>query len=168
MVKAHPIRSTQPYLNHDTLTQDQQARHLGVKQETVMNLGHPVPVSQLEKNPVGYPRDYENGPAARVINEKRSQGVFGKFRDPQSGISTQANLDRWSGYASANTEVTRGQAHGPGPGKEPPVSDAGRRSVPSPARNRDSDGYLASPKDWASYEYGGDSGMGRLEKSQKY
>src|SRR6516164_4821717 len=64
MVKAHPIPSTQPYLNHDTLTQDQQARHLGVKQETVMNLGHPYPVSRLTENPAAVV-DYTNNDVAR-------------------------------------------------------------------------------------------------------
>jgi len=95
--------NTQPYHNHDTLTQREQAKHLGVKEETVMNLGHPVPVSRLTENPVGYLRDYEQGPAARVINEPRSVGVYGKFRDPQSGIAEQGNLDRWADYAKSNS-----------------------------------------------------------------
>jgi hypothetical protein len=163
---AHPIRPTQPYLNHDTLTQDQQARHLGVKQETVMNLGHPVPISEIERNPIGYPRDYENGPAKHIINEPRSQGVYGRFKNPQDGTSTQANLDRWSGYAKANSYTGHGNKEGLG--KPPSVRDPRGSTVPSAARNKDSDGYLASPKDWASYEYGSEAGLGRLEKSQKY
>jgi hypothetical protein len=36
----------------------------------------------LTENPVAYPKDYEQGPANRVINEKRSVGVYGKFADP--------------------------------------------------------------------------------------
>jgi hypothetical protein len=144
MAKAHPIRPTQPYLNHDTLTQDQQARHLGVKEETVKNLGHDMPVSRLTENPVGYPRDYENGPAALVINEKRSQGVFGKFADPKDGRSTQANLDRWSDYAKANSYT--GHGNKAGLGKPPSVRDPRGGTVPSAARNKASDGYLASPK----------------------
>jgi hypothetical protein len=132
MVKAHPIRSTQPYLHHETLTQDQQAKFLGVKEETTMNLGHPVPISEIEKNPVGYPRDYENGPAARVINERRSQGVYGRFRDPKDGTSTQANLDRWSDYAKANSYT--GHGNKAGVGKDPTVRDPRGGTVPSVAR----------------------------------
>src|SRR6516165_480903 len=130
--RAHPIRPTQPDLNHETLTQDQQAKFLGVKEETTMNLGYSVPISEIEKSPVGYPRDYENGPAARVISEKRSQGVFGKFSDPKSGISSEQNLDKWAGYARSNS-----YHKGPGPGREPPQSDGQRRSVPSEARDKD-------------------------------
>jgi hypothetical protein len=153
----------QPYLNHDIKTQGQQARFLGSTPERTKNLGHDSSVDRLTENPVGYPLDYQSPSAARVINETRSQGVYGKFRDPQSGIAQQNNLDRWADYAKSNS-----YHRGPGPGKDPPQSDDSRRSVPSAARNKGSDGTLASPKDWASYEYGGDSGMGRLEKSQKY
>ena len=78
------------------------------------------------------------------------------------GIANEGNLDRWSDYAKSNS-----YHRGPGPGKEPPASDAGRRSVPAEARSKDSDGYLASPKEWAKYEYGSDSGLGRLEKAGK-
>jgi len=138
---AHPIRPTQPYLNHETLTQDQQAKFLGVKEETTMNLGHPVPVSRLTDNPVGYPRDYENGPAARVINETRSVGVYGKFRDPQDGTSRQQNLDRWSDYARSNSYH----------GRDPQGRGAG------------SDGHLLRPE-WDRYQFGADSGPGRIEK----
>ena len=143
--KAHPIRPTQPFLNHETLTQDQQAKFLGVKQETTMNLGHPVPVSRLTENPVGRPLDYENGPAARVINERRSQGVYGKFRDPQSGISSEQNLDRWAGYARSNSYH----------GRDPRGRGAG------------SDEHLQSTKNWPSFEYGSESGLGRIEKARK-
>src|SRR5262249_39047204 len=101
--RAHPIRPTQPFLNHETLTQDQQAKFLGVKEETTMNLGHPVPISKIAESPVGYPRDYQPPSADRVINERRSVGVYGKFRDPQSGIAQQNNLDRWADYAKSNS-----------------------------------------------------------------
>jgi hypothetical protein len=161
-----PSRTQQPYLDHETLTQGQQAKFLGHKPETVLNLGHPTTVDRLTENPVGYPRDYENGPAARVINERRSQGVYGKFADPKDGRSTQANLDRWADYAKANSYT--GHGNKAGVGKAPTVRDPRGGTVPSAARKKDSDGYLASPKDWASYEYGGDSGLGRLEKSKKY
>ena len=154
-------QTTQPYLDHDTLDQKQQARHLGVKEETVCNLGHPVPVSRLPDNPVGYPRDYEQGPAARVINERRSVGVYGKFGDPQSGIAQQNNLDRWADYAKSNS-----YHRGPGPGKDPPQSNDSRQHVP--AAGKASDGYLESTKGWAGYDRGADSGEGRLQKARKY
>jgi hypothetical protein len=138
--KAHPIRPTQPYLNHETLTQDQQAKFLGVKQETTMNLGHPVPVSRLTENPVGYPKDYEQGPAARVINEPRSVGVYQKFADPKDGH----DLNRWADYARSNSYH----------GRDPRGRGAG------------SDNHLLKPK--GDYEAGADSGEGRLEKRDNY
>jgi hypothetical protein len=157
--------STQPYLNHDTLDQKQQARHLGVKEETVCNLGHPVPVSRLTENPAGRMVDYANNDVSKGIvrGPARSVGVYGSFKNPTSGISSEQNLSRWSGYASANTEVTRGQAHGPGPGKDPPMSDDSRM----PAAGKDSDGYLQSTRNWPNHEYGADSGPGRLEKTHR-
>jgi hypothetical protein len=136
--------STQPYLNHDTLTQAQQARFLGSKPERTKNLGHDSTVDRLTQNPVGYPRDYENGPAARVINETRSVGVYGKFRDPQDGTSRQQNLDRWSDYARSNSYH----------GRDPQGRGAG------------SDGHLLRPE-WDRYQFGADSGEGRLEKTGK-
>ena len=165
MARKQPGRM-QPYLDHDTMSQAEQARYLGAKPERTKNLGHDSSVDRLTQNPVGYPKDYEQGPAARVINEKRSQGVFGKFADPKDGRSTQANLDRWADYAKANSYT--GHGNKAGVGKAPTVRDPRGGTVPSAARKKDSDGYLASPKDWASYEYGGDSGLGRLEKSKKY
>jgi hypothetical protein len=162
--KAHPIRNTQPYLHHETLTQDQQAAYLGVKEETVKNLGHDTPVSRLTENPAGRMVDYADNDVSKGIvrGPARSQGVYGKFRDPQSGIAQQNNLDRWSDYAKSNS-----YHGGHGEGVEPKMRDQGRNSVPSPARSKDSDGYLADPKEWAKYEYGSDSGLGRLEKASK-
>jgi len=136
--------STQPYLNHDTLTQAQQAKHLGTREEVVLNLGHPVPVSRLPDNPVGYPRDYEQGPANQVINEKRSQGVYQRFSDPKDGRSTAENLAKWSGYAHSNSYD----------GKDPKGRGAG------------SDNHLLKPK--GGYDYGSDTGEARLQKREKY
>ena len=163
--KAHPIRPTQPFLNHETLTQDQQAKFLGVKEETTMNLGHPVPISRITENPVGYPVDYQSPSAARVINETRSQGVYGRFRDPKDGTSTAENLSRWSDYAKSNSYT--GHGNKAGTGKDP--------SMPDPRTGRGSnasDGYLAplpkpSTSNWANYTAGGDSGEGRLQKIGK-
>jgi hypothetical protein len=164
MARKQP-RTQQPFLDHETLTQGQQAKFLGHKPETVMNLGHPTTVDRLTENPVGRPLDYENDAAARITNETRSVGVYGKFRDPQSGISTnEQNLNRWADYARSNS-----YHRGPGPGKEPTMRDPRGTTVPSAARTKDSDGHLAplpsaSTENWADYSAGADSGEGRLEK----
>jgi hypothetical protein len=164
--KAHPIRDTQPYLHHDTLTQDQQAAYLGVKQETVLNLGHPVPISEIEQNPADM-ADYTNNDVGKQIvrGPPRSAGVFGSFKDPKSGISTnEQNLDRWADYARSNS-----YHGGHGEGVEPTVRDPRGGTVPSEARNKGSDGYLQSTEGWPSFDTGGaDSGVGRLEKAKKY
>jgi hypothetical protein len=135
--------STQPFLDHETLTQAQQARFLGSKPERTKNLGHDSTVDRLTQSPVGYPRDYENGPAARVINETRSVGVYGRFKDPKSGISSADNLSRWSGLAHSNSYD----------GKDPK------------GRGEGSDEHLASTKNWPGFEYGSESGLGRIEKT---
>jgi len=110
-----------------------------------MNLGHRVRQDYLTESPVGPPLDYENGAAARVINERRSQGVYQRFSDPRSGIASANNLKAWSGYSTANS-------YG---GKDPK------------GRGEGSDGHLASTKNWPSFDYGSESGLGRLEKSGK-
>jgi hypothetical protein len=159
---------TAPEHNHAVMSQAEQAKFLGRGDEVVSNLGHPCRESDLMKHPLGKVDDYANNRASeRVVDgPKRSVGVYRSFKNPESGISSQDNLNKWAGYAQANSYT--GHGNKAGPGKEPPVSDGQRRSVPSEARNKDSDGYLASPKDWASYEYGSEAGLGRLEKSQKY
>jgi hypothetical protein len=99
-VAAHPLRNTQPFLNHETLTQDQQAKFLGVEQETVMNLGHPCGVSDLMRHPLGTQRDdYTSGKAAeRAIHES-----------PNVGLSTDhAALKGWQDYASKNSYGSKG------------------------------------------------------------
>jgi hypothetical protein len=136
--------------------------------DPVRNLGHKATDATLTKNPAGRMVDYTSGEQGKRIarGTARSVGVYGSFKNPTSGISSEQNLSRWSDYASANTEVTRGQAHGPGPGKDPPQSDDSRRHVP--AAGKDSDGYLLSTATWANLpEAGADSGVGRLEKSRK-
>jgi hypothetical protein len=157
--------SQQPFLNHDIKTQGQQARFLGSTPERTKNLGHDSTVDRLTENPVGYPLDYQSPSAARVINETRSQGVYGKFRDPQSGIAQQNNLDRWADYAKSNSYT--GHGNKAGLGKPPTVRDPRGSTVPSVARNKDSDGYLESTKNWPSFEYGSESGLGRIEKARK-
>jgi hypothetical protein len=159
-------QTTQPYLDQDTLTQREQAKRLGVKEETVMNLGHRVKQDDLSRHPLDRVQNYDSGDTARTFRDPpRLQGVYGKCNDPKSGISAKQNIDAWAKRATANSYD--GHHHKAGPGVAPTVRDD-RRSVPSEARNKGSDGHLASTKDWASFEYGGDSGLGRLEKSQKY
>jgi hypothetical protein len=148
---------TQPYLNHDTLTQREQAKHLGVKEETVMNLGHPVPVSQLTEHPAPHVKNYDSGDTGRVVRgPARSQSVYGRFRDPKDGTSTSENLSRWAGYAHAGS-----YQGGDGTGKEVSMPD------PRGRHSNESDGYLQSTKSWPSFEYGSESGPGRIEKAHK-
>jgi hypothetical protein len=142
-------QTTQPYLDHDTLTQKQQARHLGVKEETVLNLGHPVPVSRLAENPAGRVVDYANNQVSKDIvrGPPRSVGVYGRFTDPKSGISSQSNIDAWSGRASENSY------HGSDPR----------------GRGAGGDGHLLSTKGWANLpDSGAESGPGRIEKAKRY
>lgn len=123
---AHPIRPNQPYVNHETLMQDQQARFLGVEQETVLNLGHPCPVSEITEHPIkSGPTEYTGGPAERAVHEsdRKGHGIYGSFADNQSGFSTEDNLKGWAGYASANSRV------GPNSMKEPIDPEPDRRDV---------------------------------------
>ena len=147
---AHPIRPTQPYLNHETLTQDQQAKFLGVKEETVMSLGHPVPISRIADHPLtGQPMNYDTAPQAeRQIKEgqRTTQGVYGRHAPINSGVSTAENLRDWSRYSQSNTYSVDGR------GRDPKGRGAG------------SDGHLATPE-WTGYTAGADSGVGRIEKT---
>ena len=111
-----------------------------MKEETVRDLGHPVPVSKLTENPVRYPVDYESGPAARVINETRSVGVYGRFDNPKDGH----DLSGWADYARSNSYH----------GRDPRGRGAG------------SDGHLRRPT--GGFDAGSDSGEGRIEKARKY
>jgi hypothetical protein len=132
--------------------------------DPVHNLGHKATDATLTKNPAGRMVDYANNDVSKgvVRGPARSRSVYGSFKNPQSGIANERNLSRWSGLAHAGS-----YQGGDGTGKDVPPEPR-RRSVPDVARAKDSDGQLASTKNWASYEYGGDSGMGRLEKSEKY
>jgi hypothetical protein len=91
--------TTQPYLDHDTLTQAQQAKHLGVKQETIRNLGHPCAISDIQKNPAGRLMDYDTADTKATFRDRGSTGVYGKFDRPTSGH----DLAAWSDRASANS-----------------------------------------------------------------
>jgi hypothetical protein len=143
-------------IDHYVLDQYEQEKHLGIGHERTKNLGRDWRESEIEKNPAR-PLDYEGGPAARVINEPRSQGVYGKFADPKDGTSRQENLDRWASYAKSNS-----YHRGPGPGVYPTTPD------PRGRHTNESDGYLLSTKGWANLpDAGSESGEGRLQKSGK-
>jgi hypothetical protein len=157
---------TAPEHGHAVLSQAEQSKFLGVGDETVMNLGHRVPEDRLTEHPLNKVPTYDTAPQAeRQISEgqRLTQGVYGRHVPIKSGISAEQNLDQWASYAKSNS-----YHRGPGPGKEPTVRDPRGGTVPSAARSKDSDGYLADPKDWASYEFGSEAGLGRLEKSKKY
>jgi hypothetical protein len=152
----------QPHLDHEILDQAAQARWLGSKVERVKNLGHNSTVDRLTENPVGHPIEYDpKGVADRVINEKRQTGVYEKFRDPQSGLSEQRNLDRWADYAKSNSYT--GHRAKAGHGKYPTMPD------PRGSHSNKSDGYLESTRRWPDFDRAGsESGEGRLDKLHKH
>src|SRR5215472_12825943 len=75
------------------------------KPDPVRNLGHKSTEAGLTKNPAGRMVDYADNDVSKgvVRGPARSVGVYGRFRDPQSGIASEQNLTRWSGYASAGS-----------------------------------------------------------------
>jgi hypothetical protein len=159
---------TAPEYQHAVMSQKEQSEFLGRGDEVVSNLGHPSREDDLTRHPLGKVDDYANSRASESVVDgpARGQGVYRKFANPQSGISTnQQNLDRWTGYARSNS-----YHGGHGEGVEPKMPDPRERAAGGyrPSERKDSDGYLADPKDWPSYEYGSEAGLGRLEKSQKY
>jgi hypothetical protein len=147
---------TAPEYDHAVLPEIQQRKLLGVGEEHTLNLGHPSTQDKLVEHPAPDVENYDSGDTGRVVRgPARSQSVYGRFRDPKDGTSTSENLSRWSSYAHAGS-----YQRGDGTGKEV--------SMPDPRGRRDegSDEYLLRP-DWSKYEYGADSGPGRLEKSGK-
>jgi hypothetical protein len=142
---------TAPEHNHAVLSEAEQAKFLGRDNEVVSNLGHPSREDDLMKHPLRSVPAYDG---KDIITEKRSVGVYGKFKDPKSGISAEQNLDRWADYARQNSY------HGKD-GKDPVVKD------PRGSHSNESDGYLRSTKGWAGYEYGSESGLGRIEKTHR-
>jgi hypothetical protein len=141
---------TQPFLDHDTLTQRQQAKHLGVKEEVISNLGHACKVSDAANHPLGKPINYDTAPQAeRQIKEGQrfTQGVYGRHVPINSGISTAENLQAWSKYSQSNTYDGR-DPKGRGVG-----SDGHLAKLPNP-----------NPSNWADFRAGSESGEGRLEK----
>jgi hypothetical protein len=140
-----------PETDHAVLSQKEQAKALGRGDEVTMNLGHRVHQDDLVKHPLKEVIAYDG---RNIVDEKRSVGVYGKFKDPKSGISTAQDLDRWASYARSNSYDGKD-------GKDPVVKD------PRGSHSNESDGYLRSTKGWASYEYGADSGPGRIEKTHR-
>jgi hypothetical protein len=83
-----------------------------------------------------------------------------KIRNP--ALPTNATF-----LAGAASRMPVSYQGGDGTGKDVPPEPR-RRSVPSEAAKKDSDGYLESTRTWANLpEAGGDSGVGRLEKAGK-
>jgi hypothetical protein len=150
---------TAPEHDHAVLSQKEQAKFLGRGDEVTMNLGHRVHQDDLMKHPLESVPAYDGQDI--VTGPKRSQGVYGRFKNPQSGISSEQNLDKWAGYAKANSYTGHGNKAGHG---KPPSMDDPR---PRHDASQESDGYLRSTKGWAGFEYGSESGLGRLEKARK-
>jgi hypothetical protein len=115
-------------------------------------------VSDLTKHPL---KDVIAYDGRNIIDERRAQGVYRKFRDPKGGISSEQNLDRWADYAKSNSYTGHGDKAGHG--KDPTMPD------PRGSHSQRSDGYLAplpsaSTETWADHRAGSESGEGRLEK----
>ena len=130
-------------IDHYTLDQYEQERHLGIGHEMTKNLGHDWRESEIEQNPAGRMVDYANNDVSKgvVRGPARSVGVYGSFKNPESGISTnQQNLDRWADYAKSNSYT--GHGNKAGIGKDPPQSDDSRQHVP--AAGKGSDGQCCS------------------------
>jgi hypothetical protein len=150
-------------IDHYVLDQYEQEKHLGIGHERTKNLGHDWRESEIEQNPAGRMMNYDSADTARTFRDpSKLQGVYRKCSDPQSGISTnQQNLDRWAGYARANS-----YHGGHGEGANPTMRD------PRGRHSNESDGHLAplpkpSTANWADYTAGADSGEGRLEKAHR-
>jgi len=156
------VKKSREEIDHYVLDQYEQEKHLGIGHEMTRNLGHPWRESEIEQNPAERTMNYDSADTARTFRDPtKLQGVYGKCSDPQSGISSQDNLDRWSGLATANSYTGHGNKDGVG--KDPTMRD------PRGRHSNESDGYLASSptpstKNWADFRAGSESGEGRLEK----
>jgi hypothetical protein len=147
-------------IDHYVLDQFEQERHLGIGHEMTKNLGHDWRESEIEKNPAGKLMNYDSGDTARTFRDPaKLQGVYKKTADPRSGISSADNLARWSGYASMSSFDGKD-------GKAPSMPDPRERAAGYRPNGEGSDGHLLRPE-WDRYEYGADSGPGRLEKTHR-
>ena len=153
---------TAPEFQHSILSQAEQAKLLGRSDETTRNLGHPSSEDRLMEHPLDKVQDYQNHASEKIVRgPPRSQGVYRRFKNPQSGIANEANLGKWASYAHSNS-----YAGGHGAGVEPTMPD------PRGRHSNESDGYLAplpsaSTESWADFRAGSESGEGRLEKLHK-
>jgi hypothetical protein len=130
-----------------------------------MNLGHRVKQDDLTRHPLGKVKDYaDNRTSERVVDgPKRGVGVYRGYKNPQSGIANEADLGKWASYAHSNS-----YAGGHGEGVEPKMPDPRERAAAGhrPGGGKDSDGHLLRPE-WDRYQYGSESGEGRLEKTRR-
>jgi hypothetical protein len=87
-------QTTKPFLDHDVLTQKEQAKFLGCKEETTANLGHQVPVSKLTEHPLkGQPTNYDSSDTARTFRDPaRGQGGLYQARQSAVGHFIRAKL----------------------------------------------------------------------------
>jgi hypothetical protein len=136
-----------PEVDHAIMSEAEQSRFLGRGDEVTMNLGHRVKQNDLTRHPLGQPINYDTAPQGqREIKEgqRLTQGVYGRHAPINSGVSTDTeNLRAWGKYSTSNSYA----------GKDPR------------GRGEGSDGHLASTKNWAGFEYGSESGLGRIEKT---
>jgi hypothetical protein len=155
---------TAPEHQHAVLSQAEQAKFLGRSDEIVSNLGHPSREDDLTRHPLRKVPNYEPASNRVVDGPKRGVGVYRSFKNPQSGISTsEANLRGWASYAHSNS-----YDGGHGEGVEPKMPDPRERAAAGhrPGGGKDSDGHLLRPE-WDRYQFGADSGEGRLEKTHR-
>jgi hypothetical protein len=151
---------TAPEHGHAVLTEAQQAKYLGRRNELVSNLGHPSRQDDLTRHPLSKTQNYDTADTERTFRDPaKLQGVYGKRNDPKSGISAEQNIDAWAQRAAANS-----YHRGHGEGVDPTMRDPRDGS-----RSTESDGHLASlptpsTKNWADFRAGSESGEGRLEK----
>jgi hypothetical protein len=153
---------TAPEHNHAVLSQAEQSKWLGVKDEVVTNLGHRSTQDDLTRNPAPFVQNYDSADTKSTFRDPaKLQGVYGKCNDPKSGISAEQNIDAWAKRATANSYT--GHGNKAGTGRDPTMPD------PRGRHSNESDGYLAdsptpSTKNWADFRAGSESGEGRLEK----
>jgi len=95
---------TAPEFQHSILSQAEQAKLLGRSDETTRNLGHPSSEDRLMEHPLDKVQDYQNHASEKIVRgPPRSQGVYRRFKNPQSGIANEANLGKWASYAHSNS-----------------------------------------------------------------
>src|SRR5215470_6644436 len=86
---------TAPEHGHAVLTEAEQAKYLGRRNETVSNLGHRSREGDLTRHPLGKVPTYDTAPQGqREIKEgqRLTQGVYGRYVPINSGISSAENL----------------------------------------------------------------------------